>query len=540
MLQDVHRHDIPGVFHQLAGHNGLLSFPEVPGLRLIAIDCDGLRFMRWIAIDCAPDRLLSSPQFLTALHRLKIDLSEDEISRVWSRLVSQPVSTPTGAHHGADAVVGATRDLTAAMVSYDQFESGVSNVALLRSIVSQLSGANQSFTISKKYNFHRSTNDNYGVLHREFYGKYAGIRARIDYSYHTNYTKERQEWQDRAIDSVVNRTAPVANPWVVYTCGPMGAGKSYVLSWMSKNGYFPLEDIVHIDPDHFKELMPEWAAYMERPYTAPKAGDMCHRESAFLQEIAQEIAMRSSQNVWVDGSLRDGSWFTRVFRDLRRRFPRYKLAILEVGASESVVRYRVARRAEFTGRMVPEHLILESLRSVACTLELLTPLVDFVARVNNDLDVPVLRAYIRVDSRGHWGVLQKQFAQSASASDFPGSLAPLHLLSAPTDLFGGLGQRVQGAGGVQGSRAGAPTSLDVAQMRRLTLHLDHPLLAPIRHAFKSPSIDLSPPHEITLLAEARERAGIPAHAAWFSFAYPSSIDWEKLSAVNNDSCADWH
>jgi len=77
-------------------------------------------------------------------------------------------------------------------------------------------------------------------------------------------------------------------------------------------------------------------------------------------------------------------------------------------------------------------------------------------------------------------------------------------------------------------------------MRRLTLHLDHPLLAPIRHAFKSPSIDLSPPHEITLLAEARERAGIPSHAVWFSFAYPSIIDWEKLSAVNNDSCADWH
>ena len=24
--------------------------------------------------------------------------------------------------------------------------------------------------------------------------------------------------------------------WVVYTCGPMGAGKGYVLSWMSKHG----------------------------------------------------------------------------------------------------------------------------------------------------------------------------------------------------------------------------------------------------------------------------------------------------------------
>lgn len=38
----------------------------------------------------------------------------------------------------------------------------------------------------------------------------------------------------------------------VYTCGPMGAGKGYALSWMSKHSFFPLEDIVHIDPDHFK------------------------------------------------------------------------------------------------------------------------------------------------------------------------------------------------------------------------------------------------------------------------------------------------
>ena len=31
----------------------------------------------------------------------------------------------------------------------------------------------------------------------------------------------------------------------------MGAGKGYVLSWMSRSGYFPLENIVHVDPDHF-------------------------------------------------------------------------------------------------------------------------------------------------------------------------------------------------------------------------------------------------------------------------------------------------
>ncbi len=33
------------------------------------------------------------------------------------------------------------------------------------------------------------------------------------------------------------------NPWLVHTCGPMGAGKGYVLGWMSAHGHLPLETI---------------------------------------------------------------------------------------------------------------------------------------------------------------------------------------------------------------------------------------------------------------------------------------------------------
>ncbi len=175
--------------------------------------------------------------------------------------------------------------------------------------------------------------------------------------------------------------------------------------------------------------------------------------------------------------------------------------------------------------------------------------------------------YIRVDSRGHWGVLQQQFAQTAAASDFPGSLAPMHLVSAPTDILAGssgsgsggtlggmgssglgvrsAGSSVSGSGGGSGggsfcgspesTSVATPSSVDATQMRRLTLCADHPALEPIRHALKTASIDLSPLHEITLLAEARDRAGIPAHAVWFSFAHPANLDWDKLASVRNDT-----
>ena len=33
---------------------------------------------------------------------------------------------------------------------------------------------------------------------------------------------------------------------------------------MSSNNIFPLEEIVHIDPDHCKSLMPEWDNYVKK------------------------------------------------------------------------------------------------------------------------------------------------------------------------------------------------------------------------------------------------------------------------------------
>ena len=108
------------------------------------------------------------------------------------------------------------------------------------------------------------------------------------------------------MDSVVTKTVPQATPWIVYTCGPMGAGKGHALQWMSDNGFFPLGNIVHIDPDHFKSVMSEWRGYTERD--TGSAGSMCHQESGYIQELAQEVAMQKSQNIWVDGSLRNGDW----------------------------------------------------------------------------------------------------------------------------------------------------------------------------------------------------------------------------------------
>ena len=65
--------------------------------------------------------------------------------------------------------------------------------------------------------------------------------------------------------------------------------RSYALAWMSKHEYFPLENIVHVDPDAFKMMMPEWTGYVEEDVSS--AGTKCHMESSFMMEIAQALAI---------------------------------------------------------------------------------------------------------------------------------------------------------------------------------------------------------------------------------------------------------
>ena len=61
----------------------------------------------------------------------------------------------------------------------------------------------------------------------------------------------------------------------------------YVMSWLSKCGIFPLENVVHIDSDRFKHVMPEWDGYMNDSPEPELSGTRTHLESCMIQEIAR-------------------------------------------------------------------------------------------------------------------------------------------------------------------------------------------------------------------------------------------------------------
>ena len=92
----------------------------------------------------------------------------------------------------------------------------------------------ESFRIPPDYDFSKSTSENYkwkGDGSPPFIGKYAALRQRMDYNYHSYYSAERQYIQDALLDvsyhSVIRDSITAVEcekleeNWLVFTAGTM-------------------------------------------------------------------------------------------------------------------------------------------------------------------------------------------------------------------------------------------------------------------------------------------------------------------------------
>ena len=421
------------------------------------------------------DGHISFKAFRKACKRLKVDLDDAEIKRVFKATAAN------------DEYISLVEFIES--VSHGQF------LTILTSIV-MLSG---DFKVPAGYDFSKTTNDSYKNPKMEFFGEFADIRRTRDYNYHVNYTRERQAWQDHVIKSIVLRHREQSEPWIVFTCGAMGAGKGYTMRYMSSHGYFPLENVVRIDPDYIKTVMPEWNGYLTTDtYTA---GSLTHRESGYIQEIAQEVALRSKQNIWVDGSLKDGDWFSLVFDDIRTRFPAYKIAIFYIYADEKVVRERIEERGKRTGRYVTEEALRRSLMAPSDSLHKLTHKSDFIARIDNS-SKPLLESFEVVDRSHSWRVVQEFSKMNAAIHAFPNSLRPISVVR--TELEDD-DWKADGMLKVFIERAAFKDQKQLFDLLNGDCRLS-----------------LSERCKVTLDARGRKQALIPIEAKYFAFIYPSS------------------
>lgn len=283
--------------------------------------------------------------------------------------------------------------------SYSFSSSSSSTSSSLDNLMSLLSSSSSPSSMdivmppnpgSEFYEYSKSTEENYCSPDSPFVGKYSQVRSRLDYSYHMHYSVERQEMHDKLIDqfltTIVHDGERVCEcplePWLVFTAGCMGAGKGHTMHWLFEHDLFPLDAFVKVDPDSLRVLLPETQEYIRQ--NPRNAGFLTQKEVGYISEVLTMDALNLGKNVLIDGSLRNADWYKQYIATLRSQFPNLKIGIIFVTASEETILSRARRRAETTGRLVPEEVIHETLQQLPDSLSQLSPLVDSVTAFENE------------------------------------------------------------------------------------------------------------------------------------------------------------
>lgn len=291
-------------------------------------------------------------------------------------------------------------------------DSNMRHKCCLQTLQNQLSLRTSLF--QRKFSTLKSTEENHQSNDRNFYGPYAHIRETLDYSFHKNYTRERQHFQDSVIREFIDSaivTSPSGevgttpkSPWIVFTAGSMGAGKGYTIRKLVENGCFPLTAFVRVDPDAIRRYLPEFSLYLKQ---APeRAGDLTNKEAGYVAEILTLAGLEAGKNVMVDGSLRQSEWYKRYFARLRDDFPNLRLAILHVTAQPETIFARAEKRAKQTGRVVPRKLLEQTIHDVPESVKKLAPLVDYHAAISNNDTIEILN--------GTWEEFQEKWVQDVA------------------------------------------------------------------------------------------------------------------------------
>jgi hypothetical protein len=349
-----------------------------------------------------------------------------------------------------DVLTSATTAGVSFLASQPQNPTGASSSSYLESALSGLTSlpsatiANTSLDYDSGYDWQRSTEENYRssqISGDGFVGDYKEFRQRLDRSYHNDYVPARQALQDNIIRSLLTtnqKDTEISNiparsrvdkhcedpspdhsneknclqdekgksqerqnqhpldttPWIVFTAGVYGAGKSHTIEKLQSLDCFPPKSsFVAVDPDEIRRMLPEFSLY--RP---DLAGALTQKEAGMVAELLTDVALSSGNNVVVDGSLRDAAWHEGYFRSLRSRFgsghakqddengettKSLRIGILYVTAPIDEIYKRVEQRGASTGRSVPPEFLERSMREVPEAIERLRPLADFFLHVHN-------------------------------------------------------------------------------------------------------------------------------------------------------------
>ena len=162
--------------------------------------------------------------------------------------------------------------------------------------------------------------------------------------YHSYYRLERQWLHDSIIEDYLcheeqAKNCVPAEPWLIYTCGVKGAGKRHVIQQLMEDGRLPLLSTIIVDADEIRRCLPEFTSYVES--NPELVSRRMNKETGYIGELLTLAALQAGDNVILDGKLNHVDWHIRLFRKLRKLYPKLRIALIHVTAPLDVIMQRV-------------------------------------------------------------------------------------------------------------------------------------------------------------------------------------------------------
>jgi predicted kinase len=157
------------------------------------------------------------------------------------------------------------------------------------------------------------------------------------------YRLERQWLHDSIIEDYLCHEEQAKNcvpvePWLIYTCGVKGSGKRFLIDKLMQDGRLPLLSTIIVDADEIRRALPEFASYAVSPEVLAK---QMNKEAGYICEILAQAALQAGNNVLLDGQLQDVVWRLKQFDQLRRLYPKLRIALIQVTAPFNVIVERI-------------------------------------------------------------------------------------------------------------------------------------------------------------------------------------------------------
>lgn len=201
------------------------------------------------------------------------------------------------------------------------------------------------------------------------------------HSVNSEYSVERKELHNLIIIKKIDGKDSKDPASAVLTAGGSGSGKSFFIEKLFLSS--TEESYVLIDSDNIKEELPEYVKEVEKENL--DAADIVHEESGHIANSLLEFCISKKISFIYDGTMSNLTKYNSLITNLKEH--NFNISALYVDIDVEVAIKRAIKRAEDTGRAVPETIIRDTnIRSAKTFYQLISEF-DEAILFNNTLNL---------------------------------------------------------------------------------------------------------------------------------------------------------